>query len=221
MTNAELCRKYMTAYGYVSEGKMGENILAPLLPFILMDIAYDQMNRSVKSLDLKRDMKKARANWYTCYKRFNDKLFKVLSEDERDEFIDKMDDFEQSIEHDLMITKISAMECLPDRVKLADEEILSSVLLANIMSQMSESLYGEIFKTSLYRYSGDRIGCSKVDNDLHGTRVWAREFSRMYLDQLGIHEGDADGYVPDKKYKRLDTSCDVLCKKAIKWLKEQ
>ena len=151
-----------------------------LLPYIIMDVAYEYYRRDIKPLDLKQYTKKCRTNWIEGYTRFNRSMFDALDADMADEFCDKMDKFKRYIYTDLIALQSKMLRVLPLEADAKTRQIVSAALLCNRLARISQDIWGTCFKTR-NNTPTHNVG---LDGVLNWTRQFAASFTRSNADYM-------------------------------------
>lgn len=118
----------------------------PLLPFLMMDCVYQMYNQWVAKLELKFEAKRYRKEWERAYSKMNMMFFRAFDADQTDEVIDMMDDFEEYINNDLVITKIAVMNILEENRTLEEQQVASSCLVGEVLCYSAMVVWNKVYK---------------------------------------------------------------------------
>lgn len=197
MTNIELVEKYLHSIGMKL---VTGSTLETLLPFLIMDCQYQLYTKDIAHLPAKRELKKIRNQWIESYNRFNRSLFDAFSIEEQDEIVDRMDDFANYIQNDLVIAKVAMMD-VAKKLPLETQNVIGSCLMCNALAQMAQIIWGKVYH--------NRRNESMFNREIDGVRKFSWRFLNMY-------------YKEDENIscnvESVNTTIDILCRKVIKWL---
>ena len=73
MTNTEIVDKYLTSIGMK---RVSGTSLEPILPFFMLDAAYNMWLKDVQPIECKHEAKKMKKEWVTKYGLFNRSFFR-------------------------------------------------------------------------------------------------------------------------------------------------
>lgn len=230
MTNQEMVDIFLESRGMMKmSGPEGD--VAPVMPFIIMDAQYCIYRRGISRLKVRHELQRLKKRWAECYTRFNRSFFKAFNQDQQDEIIDKMDDFEEYIDDDIKNIRSEISKCF-DSVPHDTREVIADCLTCNILAQSAQIIWSKVYrlydrkmarecfassineeKNNLMK-AGEGV-CLKegFNNDIEGVR----KYSRKFLD-LFYKEGNN---VDINNSKPLTTAVDTLCRNIVRWLKKQ
>ena len=200
MTNNEIVDKWLASIGMK---RVSGSSLEPILPFFMLDAAYNMWLKDVSPIECRHEAKKMKKEWVTRYGLFNRQFFRAFSLDEQCEITDKMDSFDAYIGNHVMIAKVQVMGVMRD---LETEQAVrcASLLIINILCQSAQIVWRNVYKNSRF---GDQ------DNpDIHALERLSSRFMNAY------HSGISDRNVNPNESKPLVDAVDVLCQKMIRWL---
>lgn len=200
MTNAEINIALLDKRGYKQYEGNKDN-LSPLMFFFLMDASYQVFAKSVKRQKCSGKQKSYINRMDEAFKLFYADFYSAFNEDQKDYILDKVDAFEELIEHDLFIAEIAIQECDNSRT-LAEQKEQSQTWLCNLLAADAQDFHGECWKTGqrqpLYnRYIDQVIKASK-------------EYSR-----LRFGEGPT---LSEKQFKRVQDSVKALAKRTVRFI---
>ena len=185
----------------VIKGKLHDNSLAPLLPFIIMDCAYSEFNREIKPLKLHHKQQHLRGEWYTYYHKFNSRLFSALDEEQTNFAIDLMDEYERKVDYDMMLMRVALMNLLGG-MEFKDQKIMAALLICNTIAQVAQDVWSK-GNCNIY-------GKEDVNPELAQLRRIPRELSNTIIlqpDHINPNENDA---VNAAVNKFIDTTIKYL-----------
>lgn len=177
--------------------------LEPILPFLMLDCMFQIYNKEIKPVQCRHEMKHLRKVWMRNYTTLNNQFFRAFNVAQRDEVIDKMDDFENYIQNDLMIAKVAVMNELSD-LDFKDANICASCMLCNIFAQSAQIVWSKVYAT--------RSGRNSENPYISGIEASCKRFMDLY------HSTVSTRNVNPNNSKQIVTSVDILCHKMIKWL---
>lgn len=200
MTNDEICDKFLASMGYT---RVSGHTLEPVLPALMLDLNYQIFQQEVKPLNCKQNMKVFKNRWIDAYNRFNTRFFKAFTQDEADEVIDRMDEFENWIANDVMITKVQIMNLLDD-LPFETAKTCASLMIANILAQSAGIVWSHCYKT--------KSGYDCKNMDIYAIERASASFMNLY------HKAISQRNVKPSESKPICDAVDVLCNKMIKFL---
>ena len=183
---SDIVLAYCKRWGlHVIKGKLHDNTLSPLLPYIIMDCAYSEFTREIKPLKLRHKENKMRNDWLASYRKFNGKLFSALNQEQTDFVIDLMDEYEGKIDYDVMLMKVALMNLLKG-LEFTDQKIMASLLVCNIIAQVAQDAWGK-GNCNLY-------GKRDENHELKQMRVLSRKLTDTIVllpEHLDLNEDEA------------------------------
>lgn len=200
MTNTEIVDKYLTSIGMK---RVSGTSLEPILPFFMLDAAYNMWLKDVQPIQCKHEAKKMKKEWVTKYGLFNRSFFRAFTLDEQCEITDKMDSFDAYIGNHVTIAKVQVMNVMRD---LETEQAVrcASLLIINILCQSAQIVWQHVYKNSRNK--------DKTNPEIHALERLSSKFMNAY------HCRISDRNVNPNESKPIVDAVDVLCNKMIKWL---
>lgn len=186
----------------VIAGSLGGQDPAPIMPFLIMDCAYQEFCREIKPIETRHSAKKVRNRWLADYRAFNLRLFSCLDAAQRDFVIDLMDKYAEFIGNDAMLMKVAVMD-LVSGCKFEEQKVIGSLMLINIYSQVAQIVWGTVFRTN----HGQDEQCPEL--------LRMRRDSHALCNGIAILEEDVNPNIDEK----LNKAVDVFVKRTTKWLK--
>lgn len=201
MTNKELVNTYLEHQGFKKiEG--GDDDFSPLLPFLMLDLMYQMWSKTIKPINCKFEMKRYKKAWIENYNAFNTQFFRCFTQEQQDAIIEKMDDFEEYVQNNLMIAKVQLMNCLSFET-FERQEVLATCLLCSILAQASHIIWGRVYKDARQRDT-ENLYIRGIETNING-------FMNLYY-------GKGKPHVKPDESKPVSDAVDALCKKTISWL---
>ena len=203
MTVSDITRAFCEAYKLrLLPGEAGEEDVAPLLPFIIMDCAQLEFTKEVKIAGAAHGSKQLIKAWLADYRAFNYRLFRTLNAEQSDFVIDMMDSYEDFIRNETMLMRVAIMELIKD-YPFESQKVIASLMLCNIFSQVAQITWGEIFLTKTLR-TGQ---CQELENIKNRSHKLA---NMVYVSEENIDPNTS---------KRLHDAIQGYINKTTKWLK--
>lgn len=122
----------------------GDDDIVPLLPIISLDLVLDMYTKVVSKLELNQECVDYRNDWSAAYHTINNFFFDCLNGEEKGFFLDKMDELEEYIEHDLKYVKIELKKTMTYYDEGA-QDVLSTLCMCNIFSKSAQVYWGMVF----------------------------------------------------------------------------
>ena len=181
-----------------------DNEVAPLLPLIIMDAAYQIFCRNIKPVECRHNMQKWRNGWLGSYDRFNQSFFRCFDREQTDLICDIMDDFETHMEHDIFILLIQVENLLKGE-PLDRQETLASAILINILCQCAEIVWEDTYRTAPreFRPHPDITACRVL------IRRWLEGFYGRGRPEIRLNDD-----------RNVTMSVNILCRKLVDFLKK-
>jgi len=201
MTEYELTEKFLRSMGYKFQkrGTRNDN-LAPILPFIIMDIYYTYWTGGLKPDGFSQRKKLLLRRTSEAYNRLNRRFFSAFSEDEMDAVIELMDQLQTSVNNQVKIAEVSAWNVFKDH---PDCDVMVSAFMCNLCAKAAQAVWLVVYKDG----RGRSLHNKELDRILFLTKEFAREI------------GDEE--VPENKeryIKNLLAAEDSLGRAIIRWL---
>lgn len=174
--------------------------LEPLLPFFIMDVQFQIYCHDIAYLPVKYQMKQVRGKWIAAYNKFNKAFFNAFTQDEQDELIDKMDDFADYIQNDVMVAKVAFMDMVKD-LPFERQGVIGACLMCNVLAQSAQVIWGKVYH--------DRHGVKETNGELRRIQICSYDFLNMYY---------REGRNISCDTPRITEAVNILCRKIVKWL---
>lgn len=197
MKNTEIVDIYLKSLGMK---RVSGDSLEPILPHIMMDAQYQIYCKEIKPLDCKHRLKKFRNEWIQHYNLFNRQFFSAFTDEQKDEVIDKMDSFERYIYNDIVIAKVSIMNCCTG-CDFQTQKVLAACALCNILAQAALVIWQKVYKNS----KGQDTKNLEIEAIGRCASLFMHEYYRGAKDISCNNDN-------------VDKAISVLCRKMVKWL---
>ncbi|MBQ0153936.1 MAG: hypothetical protein KBS70_04025 [Bacteroidales bacterium] len=153
--------------------KNADKAMILLMPFIIMDVAYEYYRRDIKPLELRQLTKKYRKEWKEAYDRFNHYFFDALDADMQDAFCDKMDSFKRFMYLDIVKLQSKMIRCLPDGISAQEKQVVAAALLSNRIARIAQDMWG-----ACYQVNGTM---PSQHSGLNGILTYTKAFAKEYV----------------------------------------
>jgi len=203
MKTEDLINAYLKPKGLTAHCRDG-NEVAPLLPLIIMDAAYQLFCRNIKPVECHHNRLKWKNEWLRSYDRFNQSFFRCFSPEQTDYMCDMMDDFDKHMEHDLLITLIQVENLFPFE-PLERQEVLASAVLISILCQCAEIVWQDTYRNAPREY--------RMYSDITACRVLIRRW-------LDAYYGKGKPEIRPNNDKNVTASVNILCRKLVEFLQK-
>lgn len=154
-----------------------------LLPFILLDEAYDLYNKHVAPMKCKFELNKYKKEWSKAYQKLNKALF---AHNDADMVIDMMDSLEEEVHNTFVSFRSQVKDMLPSNLDSAD--LLAAIYTYIVIVEFANSSHCVIY--------------NRRSKDLDLIQYWASRF----LSKLFIDSGCGESVDPNK-----NAECQSLC----------
>lgn len=184
-------------------GKGGHKDIAPLLPLLIMDVAYEIFCKHIKPVECKREMKMYKNEWLKCYRSFNLEYFSLYNAEEQDYIVDIMDKFVKWIDRHLLICSIQISNQLKFETK-ERQDVLCATLMISILAQSARVIYESIFEKAGVQFSH---------------RILAR-LDELIIKWQELYYGKDKPNVRIDDDKQVSLAIDILCKQQVYFINE-
>lgn len=118
--------------------------LAPILPFLLADIAYQCQMKGERAIGpLKHEQKQKSAIWHKQYTLFNRPFFSFIPVDNQDEVTDLMDSLYEHISNEIMMLQSGVLQMF-DGAGFDERKNVSWFMLAHIFAQFANAAWKNV-----------------------------------------------------------------------------
>mgnify|MGYP007038180699 CR=1 FL=1 len=194
MTNESINKALLKHRGY-TQYKGNKDNLSPIMYFFLMDASktfFPDVKKQKCSGMQKKLMRQMEEGYHLFFKNF----FSAFDVEQTDYLMDKVDAFEEYIQHHLDIAEIAVQECDNSR-PIEEQRECSRVWLCNILAADAQDFHGECWRTGSNQPLYDRY----IDQVLKSSKEYSR---------LRFGEGPV---LTEKQFKRVQLSVKVLARK--------
>lgn len=133
----------------------------PILPFLMMDCVYQMYSETIKPLPLRHEQKRNRSIWRDNYQRMNQSFFRSFNDDQQDEVINIMDQFNEYIKNDLDRLRFAFMGCLPIE-DIETKKIISVCMATSALTNAAEHIFKNRFSKVKLAYGDPVIYLEKI-----------------------------------------------------------
>lgn len=195
-SNTDFLKAFADKRGYTIA--KAEKAMILLLPFVMMDVAYECYRKDIMPLELHNKSKQYRKNWSESYTKFNRHFLDTLDPDMTDAFCDKMDSFRRYMYLDILQLQAKMFRCLPDGLNKDIKQVVASAMLCNRISRIAADIW-----SACYKVNGD---IPSQNNGLNGCLTWSRAFAKEYTKSVAetFNAGISVG-VEQELYKGIDS----------------
>lgn len=194
MTNHEIVDAILEKKGY-KQFQGNKDNLSPLMFFFLMDASKTYFP-DVKKQKCSGMQKKLRNQMEEGYHLFFKNFFSAFNDEQTDYLMDKVDAFEEYIQHHLDIAEIAVQECDNSR-PIEEQKECSRVWLCNILAADAQDFHGECWRTGRNQPLYDKY----IDQVLKASKEYSR---------LRFGEGPV---LTEKQFKRVQLAVKVIARK--------
>jgi len=176
---------------------------SPILPLIMMDMAYQLYREHIAPIECKQEMKQLKNRWKMNYSAFNKDFFRVFNADETDFIVDMMDEFDEFIKKDLTIAFWQFTNVMKDE-PIDRQKVLSACMLINILCQCANIVWERVYKSSKSQSSTNQnlLQCE------HIIHRWKN-----------LYYGKNKPTIDCNKSEQICLAVDILCKHQIEFMK--
>lgn len=195
MTNKEINEAYLKHRGY-HQIKGNKDNLSMMMHFFLMDASKQIFDKDVKTQVCAGKQKIHMSRWKDGYYLFFKKFFLAFNQEQIDFLLDKVDAFEEYIQHHLDIAEIAMQEC-DNSIPIETQRELSRAWLCNLLAADAQDFHGECWRTSRNK--------PLFDPDIDRVLAASKEYSRLRFGEGNI--------LTEKQFKRVQDSVKVIARK--------
>ena len=210
MTKKELCELGLKGAGRVHA--KGDSI-APILPFLLADIAYQCQLKGEKAIGpLRHAQKQKSAMWHKQYTLFNRPFFSLIPAENQEEVTDLMDSLYEYISNEIVMLQSGILQMF-DGVDFEQKKNVSWFMLAHIFAQFANAAWKNVNYHVRRAPYGDVLE-PETNDVLNRLRDYSFGMAMAYLRGL---PGKGEITISNLKSDNLFT---VISRKIHEWLKE-
>lgn len=193
----KITEKFLERRGMTLVSGKGGDIM---LPFFLAIIHWDIFAASLKGLGEKHELLRTKNLWRSKIQNFVNVAMNTYSLEEFDEeYMPEIEKFTSYIHNDLMLTKVAVSNCLSSIDDFKVKNVVSDIMLSNILIQFAEKMWKVIFHTS--------------NIDLQAMDRLSVKYARLYYptrENIDLNKSQA-----------LSDAVVNLCKKVLKYIDEE
>lgn len=177
----------------------------PILPFLMLDAMYSILQKDLRPLDNKREMKLALKRWVASYTSFNRDFFASFSPEQRDEVIDIMDDFQAFIGNDILVAKVAVMNELKQYgLTFEQQKVVAACMVCHVLTQTADIAWEAVYK--------NRWGEDKRNPYIKGILKHSWDWMNIYFGKI------TNAYVNPNDSEPICKAMSVLCNRMVKFL---
>lgn len=187
--------------------------LAPILPFLLADIAYQCQLKGEKVIGpLRHEQKMRSANWHKQYSLFNRPFFTFIPKESQEDVTDLMDSLYEYISNEILMLQSGILQMF-DGVGFDERKNVSWLMLAHIFSQFANAAWKNV------NYHVRRIPYGDIlEPESNPILEHLRDYS--FAMAMGYLRGlPGDGQITISNLKS-DNLFMVISRKIHEWVKE-
>lgn len=183
---------------YKGWSRNNASTVAPLMPYIMADALYVAYESYIKG-KVQQKVKHHANEMMKCYSRFNKDFFRAFNQEETDEVIERMDEFDNSLHNDFEILRMSIMSPLM-KYPLEKQELISGLCLCKLLACHAEYLFSVVYR--------DQYGRRLMDANLAGIKHHACAMFREYSVKHGADNIDLS-HIPEVEQSILNISTNM------------
>ena len=200
MTNKEINDALLKHRGYRQYHGNKDN-LSPLMFFFLMDASFQVFDKDVSKQVCKGKEKAYMRRMKEAYHLFFKDFFAAFDIEQTDYLMDKVDAFEEYIQHHLDIAEIAIQEC-DNSLPIETQREISRTWLCNLLAADAQDFHGECWKTGRRQPLCNRY----IDQVLKASKEYAR---------LRFGEGPV---MTERQFTRVQDSVRIIARKVCAWI---
>ena len=205
MTANEIVDTYLTHKGMRRVKGDGYD---PILPFFMLDAMYQIMSKEIVPVPSRHEQKLVLKRWKAAYNSFNRDFFSAFNQEQQDEIIDIMDEFQSYINNDIIVAEVAVMKQLQQYdIPFEDQKIVAASMMCHVLAQTSQIAWKAIYK--------NKYNVSKESPQINAIQKYASLWMNLYFAKI------SDAHVNPNDSEQICTAMDILCRKMVKFLKIQ
>lgn len=205
ISNDTLIRKFARYKGEVLPTERVHS-LAPLMHFFLVDLADDIFTKNWKDHDLTQESSSMRNDILSTFFWHNKDFFFAFNQDDTDAILEKVNDLQAYIGHDVFIADIAGQETI-NELEAAEQKSFSSLWLTNILCANAQDLYAHNHE----QRSRIKIGKTR--------KVFNKDINTLLRLTRDLAEREfPGGEVDERKYDRVLKAERALAIKIMRWM---
>lgn len=178
-TNKDFLNAYCKKRGLTMKDEADDSIHV-LMPFVMMDVAYEYYTKEIKTYKVKQWAKKCKGYWADAYKEFNDFLFDSFDADMQDAFMYKMDKFKKFMYVDIVSLQAKMLRCLPTKSSQQKRQAVAAAMLFNRIARDAQDWWCTFYTKTIHIRTSDGYLDHNVhtqNGGLNGCITWPKEFA--------------------------------------------
>lgn len=188
----------------------GDDNASPILPWIIMDVAYTLYKQYIDTDKYKFTLNKLRKEWIKEFSAFNEKGCTNLLDLEQGEFLgDMMEEFEKYIKNDLTIAFYQVTNVIENDFSFEEEKELAAAVCIFVLTQCADAVYRMVFtpvnRKDIEIADKHLLNCKRI---MH---LWQKEYRK----RKG-YRTDVDLYAN----KTIAEAIDIFVRKQVRFLKK-
>lgn len=133
-----------------------------LLPFLMLDCVFQIYSKTIIPLKLKHEMKRWQTIWYDNYHKFNMAFFRSFTDEQQDEVIDMMDEFQEWIKNDIDKLRFSFIGSIPvDDIEL--RKIVADCMVTSALVKAAKYIFNHRIKKFKLAYGDPNGYLTKIE----------------------------------------------------------
>ena len=197
MSNEEINDAILKRMGFTQYHGNKDNLSA-IMHFFLMDASYQTFLR--RKWEGKGVEKKILDTWREGYRLFFAEFRSAYTREQYNGILDKVDDFEEYLQHHLYIAEIACQET-DNKEPIDIQNEVSCCWMANLLANDARDFYGEVWKTGKHQPLRNRY----IDQVCQASKAYGRRHDKTL-------------YLTERQIKRLEDSVHVIANKICEWV---
>jgi hypothetical protein len=200
ITNQQIVETYLAYKRMKFSGKVRDDVRM-MMPFYLMDASYQVYCKDIKDYPCKQMLKIVKKRWRESYRKFYNDFFKAFDQDQIEFITDQMDELEDYIHNKMVMLKTTVMGVFSPEASFDEKKILASILTSNVLSQMSQHIYSDMYRDQWHR--------PKENHLIEAVTKNSYEFACYFPVSQSVDITSSD---------KVDAMINSLCKEVMKYL---
>lgn len=171
MTPRELSNKWLARIGYKlisPEKKKHEDVLAPVLPFVVLDIYHDYFRKGLTPDKFTQRQKQLLKRAAASYSRLNKVFFSAFQPSEYEDVTDLMDSLQEYAKNQVLITEVAAWNVFKNYTEC---DTIVCAFMCNSLAKAALSIWRLVYRGKEVAYLDKYI-----QTLLYATKAFAAEF---------------------------------------------
>lgn len=201
ITNRELISAYMRRVGrtYITNDA---NDLTPLLPFFILDLAYQLYLSHVLPLQCSHEARRWRSEWSKTYGKLNREFFSSFDDDQTDAVIDRMESLEAFVDEDINAVRKVVADYLAASVPSDKTETIAVCMVCNVLAQSASLIWEKVYRGE----NGQGVPNRDIERLVHATSAFLNSWHKP------------DRYVNCNDDEAVDSAIVKLQARIVAWL---